>query len=263
MRERDATLHNLRDSMNQSTYCRARHGSFAVNARTPACNKAAQAWKRAPRLSSAAQSLPERAGPIYPSRTLHELLTLLPIPPGMQNSRLPIELCELVIDLIPDPQPWWEFPRSWFGARPETLVKYTSVCSAWLPRARLVLYHSIRFRTPSQVDLFIRTITENPSLANMVRELVIKPKDGQTYIPNGFSLPVTMNWWPCSPSQILLSGATPTIIACGLECLGSFTRYAISRHYISMVLRHTASPVSTQRDDHRGYAQNSGHWCYT
>ncbi|KAI0706025.1 hypothetical protein C8T65DRAFT_234447 [Cerioporus squamosus] len=102
---------------------------------------------------------------------------------AMQNSRLSIELCELVIDFIQEPGPWWDLTWWMLQNDPAILVKYTCICSAWLPRARRVLYHTIKFRKPSQVDLFIRSITENPSLANAVHDLIITPKGERTYIP--------------------------------------------------------------------------------
>ncbi len=100
----------------------------------------------------------------------------------MQNSRLPIELCELVIGFIQELEPWWE-GYAWWRDEPSELVRYTYICSAWLPRARVVLYRVVVLKEPSQVDLFIRTITEHPWFTDMVGELVIQPKDQGTYIP--------------------------------------------------------------------------------
>lgn len=103
----------------------------------------------------------------------------------MEGCPLPIELCHLVIDYTLEPDPWiWECNRWERKDTPYNVISWqTSICFAWLPHARFVLYRSVVFKTPSQVDLFCRTITENPSLANLVRELIIKPKDRSTYIP--------------------------------------------------------------------------------
>ncbi|RDX46030.1 hypothetical protein OH76DRAFT_1485815 [Lentinus brumalis] len=103
----------------------------------------------------------------------------------MEGCPLPIELCHLVIDYTLEPDPWiWECNRWERKDTPYNVISWqTSICFAWLPYARFVLYRSVVFKTPSQVDLFCRTITENPSLAILVRELIIKPKDKSTYIP--------------------------------------------------------------------------------
>ncbi len=102
----------------------------------------------------------------------------------MVNRRLPIELCERVIDLIKEPEPWWE-GYVWRRDEPEYFVKYTSVCWPLLPCVRRILYRTVEFRKPSGVDLFMRSIAENPHLADMVRELVINPKYTGMYIPFG------------------------------------------------------------------------------
>ncbi|RPD76875.1 hypothetical protein L226DRAFT_353272 [Lentinus tigrinus ALCF2SS1-7] len=98
----------------------------------------------------------------------------------MQNPHLPIELCELVIDFTLDLGTWWEYRHP---GRNTDFVKYTSICSALLPCGRRVLYHTATFGDPSQVHLFTRSIVENPSLADMVRELVLWPTVEGTYIP--------------------------------------------------------------------------------
>ncbi|RPD64355.1 hypothetical protein L227DRAFT_326226 [Lentinus tigrinus ALCF2SS1-6] len=101
----------------------------------------------------------------------------------MQNCCLPIELCELIMDLVVEPFPRWKRFHWSTDCRPGNVVHCARVCSAWLPRARCVLYSSVLFKNPSQVQHFINSITESPLLADMVRELVIKPEDDNTYIP--------------------------------------------------------------------------------
>ena len=100
----------------------------------------------------------------------------------MQDSRLPIELCDMIIDLIPESVPWWETYRYW-NTKPRDLLKYTCICYAWLPRARRILYHNVVFTRAAQVSLFVRSISEIPLLADMVYGLVIEPKQRETYIP--------------------------------------------------------------------------------
>ena len=63
------------------------------------------------------------------------------------------------------------------------MVSCTVVCSAWLPRARTLLYHTVVFERPTQVDCFMRTMTENPWFADMVHELLIYPSSSTPYVP--------------------------------------------------------------------------------
>ena len=91
----------------------------------------------------------------------------------MQNSRLPKQVCERVIGFVPESPPWYLLPWP-YNSTPwqhPGLVHYTLICSALLPSARRILYHQIVFTRASQVDRFLRTITENPCLADLVHEL--------------------------------------------------------------------------------------------
>ena len=110
----------------------------------------------------------------------------LPLSIAMQDSRFPVELCELVIDFVPCQWSYrWYEGHWWWSSKPWELVRLMSICSAWLPRARIVLYDTVVFKRPSQVDLFLRSITETPHLADMVHRLVISPDDDlkDNYIP--------------------------------------------------------------------------------
>ncbi|KAI0706024.1 hypothetical protein C8T65DRAFT_740746 [Cerioporus squamosus] len=78
-------------------------------------------------------------------------------------------------------RPWWKGYGT-YGS-PSHRMKFTLICSAWLPRARRLLYYAPILRKCSQLELFIRTITGDPELADMVHELVIDPDEPRTYIP--------------------------------------------------------------------------------
>ena len=99
----------------------------------------------------------------------------------MSNVRLPLELCELIIDFIREPRLW---PKRSFNDAPSQALSHflacAVVCSAWLPRARRHLYYRIAFTRQPQVELLIRSIKENPPLADIVREVVLSPRE---YIP--------------------------------------------------------------------------------
>ena len=115
---------------------------------------------------------------------------------AMFHSRLPIELCELIIDRVRDPQalPWWArlqlvFQIRWHAESPtdlerahlHTLRACALTCSSWLPRARANLFHTVVFEDQEDVDRFVCSIAENRRLADLVRELVVDFTGG--YVP--------------------------------------------------------------------------------
>ena len=115
---------------------------------------------------------------------------------AMFHSRLPIELCELIIDRVRDPQalPWWArlqlvFQIRWHAGSPSdlerahlhTLRACALTCSSWLPRARANLFHTAVFEDQKDVDRFVCSIAENRLLADLVRELVVDFAGG--YVP--------------------------------------------------------------------------------
>ena len=99
----------------------------------------------------------------------------------MEHSRLPIELCERVIDCVRKPHPWWD--RGQLVLKISTywddqdslpdLLACAWTCSAWYPRARLNIYHTVTFNHLRQIELFVRSLRENPLLADRVHELII------------------------------------------------------------------------------------------
>ncbi|KAI0717215.1 hypothetical protein C8T65DRAFT_606163, partial [Cerioporus squamosus] len=111
----------------------------------------------------------------------------------MEHSRLPIELCEQVIDCVKGMQPWWDrhqlamvYRTSIHASQTpllDDLLACARTCHAWYPCARVQLYHTVAFKFQHQVDLFIRSIHENPPLADLVRELIVH-LTGERYIPS-------------------------------------------------------------------------------
>lgn len=101
----------------------------------------------------------------------------------MQNSRLPIEVCEVVIDSIRETRPWWDRrPNRWHCW---DFCACALVCSGWLTRARIQMFHTVAFTSRSQLELFIHVIIQNPFYASLVRELVLLPLTDEEYIPFG------------------------------------------------------------------------------
>ena len=94
----------------------------------------------------------------------------------MNNSRLPIEIWEHIIDSCRKPQDWYE--RMWYHTWRQTAL----VCSAWLPRSRLNLLYEVELRDTSSVDLLLRTLQETQHFADMVIRLTVSA--GHTrYVP--------------------------------------------------------------------------------
>ncbi len=81
----------------------------------------------------------------------------------MDNSRLPVEMCERIIDScdLPLSDPW----RSWTPCYHTALV-----CSAWLPRSRFNMYRIVH---TDQFKLLLRTLEENSHLAHLVVKLTV------------------------------------------------------------------------------------------
>ncbi|RPD58778.1 hypothetical protein L227DRAFT_176763 [Lentinus tigrinus ALCF2SS1-6] len=109
----------------------------------------------------------------------------------MQKSRLPLSVYEVVIDCVWEPLPWmdrhelvhWTSTHDARSTNPiHDLFACALTCTAWYPRACQNIYHTVVFRCSLDVELFVRSIRENPSLANLVRELIVNLRRGE-YIP--------------------------------------------------------------------------------
>ena len=87
----------------------------------------------------------------------------------MNNSRLPIEICEHIIDSCPQPRDESWFRQPWYHPWRQTAL----VCSAWLPRSRLNLLYEVVLQDVSDVDLLLRTLQEAPHFADMVLRLSV------------------------------------------------------------------------------------------
>ena len=93
----------------------------------------------------------------------------------MNNSRLPIDICEQIIDaccyftwnLEPDPYLTW--------------CRCALVCSAWRPRSQFNLLFEVVFTRAAQVALLTRTLLHQPDYANLVYMVRIGYAAG--YIP--------------------------------------------------------------------------------
>lgn len=110
----------------------------------------------------------------------------------MNNSYLPIDVCEHIIDEV-GRQESWIILRVGLGARVPvkglhlstrhlmTWCSTSLVCSSWRPRSQLNLLSNVRLETESQLDLLLRTLTENPALSSFI--VNIEVHDNTSYIP--------------------------------------------------------------------------------
>ena len=110
-------------------------------------------------INAAALTAPNPAlRPHHPSRT------------GMNNSCLPIDICEQIIDTCRGSGfPWWREDSY------ETWCRSALVCYAWRPRSQYNLLREVVFERASQVALLIRTLLDRPHLAKLVRTIGVSP----------------------------------------------------------------------------------------
>ncbi|KAI0329492.1 hypothetical protein GY45DRAFT_864100 [Cubamyces sp. BRFM 1775] len=144
-----------------------------------------------PHSSALASSLMRvrHASQLSPSASRNAVLpssNQLPITHGMENSKLPIDICELVIDSM---------ALDWnpYSDPPCFLLACALTCKAWTPRSLYALYSTVYLDAKS-VAKFIECLVEFPARAAWVRELYL---DDDDYIPIGmlFSSGLLVNWW--------------------------------------------------------------------
>ena len=105
----------------------------------------------------------------------------------MDDSRLPIDVCEQVIDACYYQSPVKFVYPTW---RATALV-----CSAWLPRSRFNLLFEVDFSRDTHVDLLLRTLRDKSHLATLVfRVTVDNWHPVHPYVPfSRMPLPLLLN----------------------------------------------------------------------
>ena len=89
----------------------------------------------------------------------------------MEHARLPIQLCELIIDCS-----YHDVDNAWsctYTPEYATLTACALACSDWVPRARRNLYRHVWLRHPRTPDLLERTLISTPYLGGFVRRLTV------------------------------------------------------------------------------------------
>ena len=92
----------------------------------------------------------------------------------MNNSLLPIEICEHIIDSCREQDKYWLRQES-YGTWCQTAL----VCSAWLSRSRLNLLYEVVLQDASAVDLLLRTLQEAPHFADIVVRLTVNAQNNR------------------------------------------------------------------------------------
>ncbi|KAI0710533.1 hypothetical protein C8Q76DRAFT_66383 [Earliella scabrosa] len=85
----------------------------------------------------------------------------------MDHSRLPIDVCEDIIDACYEP-PTAGLPESYSHWCATALV-----CSDWSPRSRFNLLYEVILYDEYQVDLLLRTLEDRPSYADLITRFAV------------------------------------------------------------------------------------------
>lgn len=88
------------------------------------------------------------------------------------EERLPLELCENIIDLC-SPQSTHRAQETEIAIAYKTLCACSLVCTSWLPRSRRNLYHTIAFLFDKPSHLLSQTLQSNPSLKSHIRSVCL------------------------------------------------------------------------------------------
>lgn len=104
----------------------------------------------------------------------------------MENSRLPIDVCEEVVDMIKTDIADYDIFNKRLRRPYRTLLACALACKKWQSRSQYNIFRSVVFNDTKQVDLLIRTLRDNPGLASVVTE-IRTPWDFEypVYIPLG------------------------------------------------------------------------------
>ena len=93
----------------------------------------------------------------------------------MHTSRIPLELCELIVDYTCDLD--YNRPPDYTSLKACALT-----CSAWVPRTQKNLYRHIWLPFPQSADRLDRTLRAMPHLGNFARQLTVGEGKSPRYI---------------------------------------------------------------------------------
>ncbi|KAI0773498.1 hypothetical protein C8Q74DRAFT_761323 [Fomes fomentarius] len=121
-----------------------------------------------------------RLFPTPSESVLFHLTMLTPFVPhrsGMRNCRLPIEVCEHIIDAAYEHDTWLH--KTSYQIWRQTAL----VCPDWRTRSRLNILRDVDIRCSIHLDLLLRTISETSYLADLILGVCIFSQS--EYIPFG------------------------------------------------------------------------------
>lgn len=93
------------------------------------------------------------------------------IPPSVLRARLPLEVCELIIDFAAE---FWEYSDFCEQPRRTTLHACALTCRAWVPRCRYHLFYtSDLLQNADHLAGYVRMLRAHPDLTTLARRLRI------------------------------------------------------------------------------------------
>ncbi|TFK85516.1 hypothetical protein K466DRAFT_525725 [Polyporus arcularius HHB13444] len=101
---------------------------------------------------------------------------------NLPEPRLPLEVCESVIDRVHHPSLFDHHATRYSCA---ALSKCSLVCRAWRPRAQKLLFYAVELRTTYLLYAFVELLDESPALATYVHVVLIH---GSTHYTPGNSV---------------------------------------------------------------------------
>ncbi|KAJ3482627.1 hypothetical protein NLI96_g6845 [Meripilus lineatus] len=93
----------------------------------------------------------------------------------MQSSKVPIEVCERVIDHLPVSNKSLAYKRGDVTESIQTLCACALVCRDWVPRSQHHLFRWVQFCVTHQANGFLDILTRSPHRAPLVHRLTISP----------------------------------------------------------------------------------------
>ncbi len=98
-----------------------------------------------------------------------------PRPSGMINSRLPIDVCEHIIDACYQGDLSSDYGFTLLVEKSYRTWSCTAlVCSDWLPRTQFNLFCCVLVKSLSKCNLLLRTLSSSPHLASLVIQVHVK-----------------------------------------------------------------------------------------